>query len=356
MDTTQRKLKIIDNGPYKGVFLNMWDDLCLRGIRIFSYPLDAFLSCFISTTKELKKPCWRYLYVLIALPFWAVCTLLTFPFGILFLLLWLPISGFRKPYRFSYVKNAALMDSAIKTSYTCVTSNVCIMDEVLARFNNQQDSSTRAREIGRRIATQQLGLREEYLALVQKNLMDPEVHKLKEEKLMSIGVKEADVIPENIVNSPRETAKLKSKSSGYIQKGEKTESTSVKRQYNDSIIRQAFGHTSKPPVDHSILTEFPNVDFLCLQETWQLWCSRKLIKELHKVFPYVIYDVRVDSPSSNMFMLNSGTMIASRYPIIAIDFNFFKHCYSQCRLASKGLLQAKVRTRAETASGSVYSM
>ena len=325
------RLEIVDGGPYTNPYLNQWDALCLRGISVFTRCFDPLLSCFVPTTKDLLRPIGWYLYVTFALPFWAICTILTIPIGLLFFLLWVPISNKRKPYRYSYVKNAEKLDRGkAKKTYTCATTNVCIMHEVLTRFNNQRDTFQKAQGLGRNIATHQLGLRDEFLLLTQKGLSVEDIEQLRNEKLNSIGYtgdetssngyntsQNGSITPDSINNN----TKLRSR-------------TDLEGTNNDKKIPFEF--------DHSILSEFPDLDFLLVQETWELGSSTEFIRQLHHVFPYIVYDARVDSLTSNYFLANSGTMIASRYPLLDVDFDWFRCSYSQCKLACKGLLQVKV--------------
>ncbi|KAJ8302707.1 hypothetical protein KUTeg_019103, partial [Tegillarca granosa] len=92
-----------------------------------------------------------------------------------------------------------------------------------------------------------------------------------------------------------------------------------------------------------VVTHFPTVDFLCLQETWDRDYSKVLIAELHKIYPWILYDVGVTSVKSNYYMLNSGLMIASRYPILDADFKYYEHSCKLCVYSGKGLLMMKVK-------------
>jgi hypothetical protein len=97
-----------------------------------------------------------------------------------------------------------------------------------------------------------------------------------------------------------------------------------------------------PAIDHAILEEFPALDVLIVQEAWIPRCCREMIRELIAVFPHVVYDVGVTSWECNRWLGNSGLMIASKYPILDVNFNCFKDkCFADY-YSSKGLLQIKV--------------
>nr|KAG5707904.1 hypothetical protein BaRGS_031635 [Batillaria attramentaria] len=82
-------------------------------------------------------------------------------------------------------------------------------------------------------------------------------------------------------------------------------------------------------------THFPRLDFLCMQEVFDGNYNKVLRKELHKVFPYILHDIGVTSLSSNYFLLNSGLLFASRFPVLQADFKFFPHSVSQCIFSSE---------------------
>lgn len=93
---------------------------------------------------------------------------------------------------------------------------------------------------------------------------------------------------------------------------------------------------------HDISETFPCMDFLLVQEAFDLEYTQDLVTRLHTVFPYIIYDVGLTSFQSNMYTYNSGLLFASKYPIEKVHFNWYKQSCNQCRLASKGVLQVKV--------------
>lgn len=165
--------------------------------------------------------------------------------------------------------------------YTVSSANVCLLPEILSRFNNLPNSAKRSFAIGERIVVDQFFF---------QNSM-------------------------NTIMSPPKTWRRNSKT-------EKNRSA------------QSPGH--------NILTHFPRLDFLCLQETWDRNYSHKLMSELHKVFPWILYDVGISNYSINRFMFNSGLMFASRYEILDANFLPFSDSVSQCLYNSKGLLMAKV--------------
>ncbi|KAL3859764.1 hypothetical protein ACJMK2_009960 [Sinanodonta woodiana] len=102
------------------------------------------------------------------------------------------------------------------------------------------------------------------------------------------------------------------------------------------------------PLEAGVNVHFPELDFLCIQECFHRGCSKKLLKELHKVYPWIIYDVGVFSWRSNYYGFNSGLMFASRHPILNIDFKYFPVSCGTCAMACKGLLMTKVLLNEKT--------
>ncbi len=100
--------------------------------------------------------------------------------------------------------------------------------------------------------------------------------------------------------------------------------------------------TKDTHLDHSVKLEFPALDILLIQEVWDVFLARKLMKHLHKEFPYILYDIGEYGLFKNYFCNNSGLFVASRYPITNARFCQFTNRSKQCKLTSKGCIQVKV--------------
>ena len=100
--------------------------------------------------------------------------------------------------------------------------------------------------------------------------------------------------------------------------------------------------------DHDISAFFPaNLDFLALQEVFDHGSTTRLRQQLHRYFPYVLSDVGRygwKGCCSRFKFLNSGLMLASRYPILDARFQCYPNGRGEDALASKGALFAKVRS------------
>ncbi|XP_020790989.1 sphingomyelin phosphodiesterase 3 [Boleophthalmus pectinirostris] len=98
--------------------------------------------------------------------------------------------------------------------------------------------------------------------------------------------------------------------------------------------------------DHEISAFFPaNLDFLALQEVFDHGATTRLRRQLHRYFPYVLSDVGQygwKSCCSRFKFLNSGLMLASRYPILDARYECYPNGRGEDALAAKGALFAKV--------------
>ncbi|XP_060892298.1 sphingomyelin phosphodiesterase 3 [Labrus mixtus] len=98
--------------------------------------------------------------------------------------------------------------------------------------------------------------------------------------------------------------------------------------------------------DHEISAFFPaNLDFLALQEVFDHGSVTRLRRQLHRYFPYVLSDVGRygwKGCCSRFKFLNSGLILASRYPIIDARYECYPNGRGEDALAAKGVLFAKV--------------
>ena len=73
----------------------------------------------------------------------------------------------------------------------------------------------------------------------------------------------------------------------------------------------------------SIKYEFPNMDFICFQEVFDRVHALALIFLLRQQYSHFVFDISDYRLNSNYFLLNSGLMIASRFPILTVRFRPF---------------------------------
>ncbi|KAI1904549.1 hypothetical protein AGOR_G00006780 [Albula goreensis] len=99
--------------------------------------------------------------------------------------------------------------------------------------------------------------------------------------------------------------------------------------------------------DHEISAFFPaNLDFLCLQEVFDKRAAAKLRQQLHRYFPFILSDVgryAWKGCCSRFKFMNSGLLLASRYPILDADYQCYPNARGEDALVSKGALFVKVQ-------------
>lgn len=242
---------------------------------------------YLPTTPELSRPNQLIFQKFIISP---ICFVLMLMFMVpmlgIFLLRNL-LHQFRRPFCLSVSPGAVAKQPC--SSYTVATSNMCLLPEIMAKYNNLDNTAHRAKSIGERIIVDQWHF---------TGMMD----------------------------------RQRSKKNGGLYVGS---STSLKASEN-------MGKQGSSMFKADIITHFQSVDFLCLQEAFDRDVSKILLKELHKVYPWIIYDVGYNSPKLNYCGLNSGLMFVSKYEILEAQFKPFTRSVGFCSIVCKGLLMVKV--------------
>lgn len=250
----------------------------------FMWYLNSLASLFMATTREKQEP-WKIMFKRILLsPPYLIMLFMCFPLAVIGFILRIVLHLSRHPYILSFKENTSRSSLDVSpSSISIATMNVCLLPEFLSRFNNLSDASKRAAVIGSRIVVDQFHY-------------------------------------ENMVAAHQEV-----EARPVLVADHKIRASEDSKAFN-----------------HEILTHFPKLDFICLQEAWNRAYTLPLIKELHKVFPWILHSVGSTNYTSNRFLLNSGLMFASRYRILDADFHWFKNSSKQCIYTGKGLLMVKV--------------
>lgn len=91
------------------------------------------------------------------------------------------------------------------------------------------------------------------------------------------------------------------------------------------------------------------LDFVCLQEVFDLRAARRLVRILVPNLGPVLYDVGTFGLVAGPYIkvLGSGLLLASRYPLLRATFRCFPNGRREDALASKGLLSVQVLTCSE---------
>ncbi|KAH9503476.1 hypothetical protein Btru_068020 [Bulinus truncatus] len=180
------------------------------------------------------------------------------------------------------------------------SANLCLMPELASKMNHLTDVSYRAEKIGEKIILNQF--------------FDAEWEK---EEMM-----------------------LKRKLNDTSSRGETSETNDPIDCGGDNLKQKQT--KKKQCLEGNVAIDFPVVDIFAIQEAWSSYQNKLLMKQLHKVFPYIVHDAGVHSYSNNAFFLNSGLLIASKHPIVAVDFKAYSNFVKHGRLLSNGLLMTQL--------------
>ncbi|XP_059176107.1 sphingomyelin phosphodiesterase 5-like isoform X2 [Physella acuta] len=284
--------------------------LCLKIARTFLYPsflaFNLLMSLYITTFEEEKYPNTIFIKKVLLTPVYGALFILFLPLLIIFLPVRCGILYFRKNHFMVSVKHTTLTESqrlfqndlirSGKYKFGIATANLCLMPELASKMNHLINVNYRARKIGEKILANQF-FNDEW-------------------------------------NSKEMEWKISKNKS-------QTFTTSNSGDHDRGI-----------ELEGNVCTNFPRVDIMAIQEAWSSYHNKTLMKELHKVFPYIVHDAGVHSYSNNAFFLNSGLLIASKHPILAIDFKPFSHFVKHGRVLSNGLLMVKVALGDQKNSGS----
>ena len=314
------KLQITEENPYPSKLLNYMDYVAVEGMKVFKIPMDITVSCLYLTTEE-KKIWYFYLYrFIIIFPIGFMFMVLTMPINILAFALWLTIHKKRKPYRLSYcgTSRRTLEVHKLKRNYGFLTTNVCLMPECMGRFNNFKNSDVRCQKMGEILARKHV-----------TNSKDSHIIDMEEE-----GVDKNHNKADQNVQSSNILMNNGYSVGSFIHEWSQSSTT---------IIPEDTGHRVGPDFDVSVLSHMPDVDLILLQEaSWDMEYAKTLVSEMHNIYPYVVYDIGMHSYKGNLWVGNSGLMLASKYDILDIRFGLYEQSLPPCWFASKGLLQLKV--------------
>ncbi|KAM6225748.1 LOW QUALITY PROTEIN: sphingomyelin phosphodiesterase 5-like [Spheniscus humboldti] len=226
--------------------------------------------------------------------------LLSLPPAALGLLLWLPVQAVRRPFAYQYTAGTAPAepwDLRQRRTFTFVSANLCLLPSGLAKFSTGQ-TPQRAAYIARHLAPAP---------------PDPP------------GARAGLVEPRHgEVNSYGGTL-------------------CGPRQLPGSVAVEVPAEVAEPAP--AVLSErFPaDADFVCLQEVFEAGAAARLRRQLGGTFPHVLSEVGARGlRGGRLKLLDSGLLLASRYPLLAARYHGFPNGAREDALAAKGLLAAQV--------------
>ena len=274
--------------------------------KLWAQLLDKALSYLVLTSAEKSNngSFIYYVYNFLNFLLWIKLTILMTPIGVYVYCIWFIL--FRKLLRtrpFEIEINYDIVDNQIITNqvlqgsdipFEILSMNVCLLPETLSRINNLHSAHIRLESIG--------------------NLLN----KTKSTACCHLNV--------------NETCLKKYSTSSNVSKKEETTSKS------NNIINSKFNVN----VIDDVLKQ-SNSDFLCLQELWTIETSKKLKSLISKTYKYICYDIGKSTFKLNKYIgFDSGLLVASKYPIVKVEFKQYSVKAGTCSLTGKGLLMIKV--------------
>uniref|UniRef100_A0A668RL13 sphingomyelin phosphodiesterase n=1 Tax=Oreochromis aureus TaxID=47969 RepID=A0A668RL13_OREAU len=350
--------------PYSSACLHFLDGLSWSLVFPCYWFLDRLLASCVATSLEKRQrsqdPCsFLTLCVLISAPLYLLLLLASLPFALLGFIIWAPLQAIRQPYLYTYCRLVLTCISFRKrnlgriTFFCFCSANVCLLPDSLARFNNLSDTHRRAREVGKRI---------------RNGASRPQI-KIYIDSPTNTSIRYGQINPNFLVrlSAEAETGNHRPGEHGGADTGSMTASRESLARYHGSdggigiSSNNTLSHVPRTSIfkrpgrkrrhgdetfDHEISAFFPaNLDFLALQEVFDHGSTTRLRRQLHRYFPYILSDVGRygwKGCCSRFKFLNSGLMLASRYPILDARYECYPNGRGEDALAAKGALFAKV--------------
>ncbi|XP_062987461.1 sphingomyelin phosphodiesterase 5-like [Elgaria multicarinata webbii] len=307
--------------PYSNCFLGALDT-GLRGLLFPSYWLVSQLLALKQTTAEKGKRCPPHaLLVLAKGPILVLLLLLSIPVSLLAFLVWLPLQTARRPFAYQHTPSQAQPEEWVlpgkDKTFSFVTSNICLLPEGLARFSNLAHTEWRAKHIAQQL-TKAVARRPSALLHKPSSAEGGGTPGRKKYGAMEPSP------PRAYQSLPRGDADVTIE---FLQEEEEEEE-------------------GKAPALGEISARFPaGVDFLCLQEVFDLWATAHMRRLLAPCYEHIIYDVGAYGlvGCSALKVLNSGLFLASRYPVLAVQYHCYPNGTGEDAFAAKGLLSVQVQ-------------
>ncbi|KAM6288816.1 sphingomyelin phosphodiesterase 5-like [Aegotheles albertisi] len=242
----------------------------------------------------------------------AAVLLLSLPLAALGLLLWLPVQAARRPFAYQRTAGTAPAepwDLRQRRTFTFLSANVCLLPSGLAKFSNLGQTPQRAAYIARHLAP-----------------------------------------------APPEPAHPRAGLAEPWHGGARgyggtlrTPAGSAAGQVPGQVLAEvpvpvSVSVEAAEPVPAVLSERFPaDADFVCLQEVFDAGAAAVLRRQLGGTFPHVLSEVGGRGlRGGQLKLLDSGLLLASRYPPLAARYRGFPNGTREDALAAKGLLAVQV--------------
>nr|XP_056710755.1 sphingomyelin phosphodiesterase 5-like [Euleptes europaea] len=306
--------------PYSSRFLGGADAVA-RELLYPSYWLLSQLLALQQTTAEKQEhrsqacPPPHALRVLAKGPLLLLLLVFYLPFCLLGLLLWLPLQAARRPFAYQHTPSQASPEEWVLPgkgkAFHFVSANVCLLPDGLAKFSNLAQTQRRAAQIGQ-----------------------------------ALGRAAGQATPSHERSSRGGVCNgTGGQKYGAMESSPPRACRSYPAADGDVAIEGPLWEGKATPPWEITASFPPGMDFLCLQEVFDRDATARLLRLLGPYFEHIIHDVGTCGllGHATLKLLNSGLFLASRYPVLAVQY----HCYPNGRgedaFASKGLLCAQVQ-------------
>ena len=229
---------------------------------ILTYPwiamLSLFLSCFWSTTEEMKKPSVKFKHYLIYAPVLAILELAIFPFAFVGYLTWIIVCN-------SEFSRLALFTCQL----ICLFSVFHVPDYAVLNLDDDKDEIPINKD--------------SKYTFVSGNLL--------------LGIESLG----KFQNMPFVYDRLSNICQSFRTINRKFGGQDLPEPISNAPILEDRGSSDEELMDTSVSQRWPHVDFMCFQEVWDRYFTYKLVNSLHPRFKHFVIDVAHHSWSSNVY-------------------------------------------------------
>ncbi|XP_063183763.1 sphingomyelin phosphodiesterase 3-like isoform X1 [Chroicocephalus ridibundus] len=309
---------LLPESPFPSRALAALDSLAWGLLAPSVWAVNGLLDLRPTTAERGRWRCCGCAARAVAAPAYAALLLLTLPLAALGLLLWLPVQATRRPFVYQYTAGTAPAEPwelRQRRTFTFLTANLCLLPSGLAKFSNLGQTPRRAAAIARRLAP-----------------ASPRPHRGHRAGLVEPRHGQASSYGGTLCAAPRPP--------GSVTVEVETEPVTTEPTVAEPVMTEPT--VAEPAA--SLAERFPSdADFVCLQEVFDAGAAAILRRRLSGTFPHLLWGVGGRGLRGGALkLLDSGLLLASRYPLLAARYHGFPNGAREDALAAKGLLVAQV--------------
>ncbi|XP_036391401.1 sphingomyelin phosphodiesterase 3-like [Megalops cyprinoides] len=378
----------LPTAPFPSATLRLLHALSWALIFPSYWLLDRLAAAFLATSRERRRrSAPAALAAALTAPLYLLLALAALPLAAVGFAVWAPLQGARRPLVHAHRPGAAPGGEwrPQGRSYCFCTANLCLLPDAAARLGNLSDARGRAREAGRRIRggasrpqiriyvdsptntsisaasfsslVQPPGARRASSPTPTPSPSPPPDGEAEpgggapdddgaDDRLPPSGVRISVSAPDDDAAAADDPApepddlaasrESLSNHAGRLRRPPARGPAPARRRHADD------------PFDREVSAFFPaNLDFLCLQEAFEPRAAAALRRQILRYFPHVLGDVGragwAEGCRAGFKLLNSGLVLASRYPVLEAQFRCYPNGRGEDGLAAKGALFVKVQ-------------